>query len=74
MVGSVLERTRSFRLPAPLTFLRWNMPWHAEHHGWTIVPVHALPQLRAALQAPLPQEGRSLAERWRSGGKAEGIR
>ena len=45
--GSILDRTRSLRVPAWLRWLLWNMPYHAEHHGWPSVPFHALGELHA---------------------------
>lgn len=43
--GDVLARTRSFAGNPVLNWFLWNMPYHAEHHGWPAVPFHALPQL-----------------------------
>jgi fatty acid desaturase len=36
--GTVLERTRSLETPGWVRWLIWNMPYHAEHHGWPAVP------------------------------------
>lgn len=44
--GSVLERTRSLRVPSLVRWLLWNMPYHAEHHGWPAIPFHQLPALQ----------------------------
>ena len=38
---------------APLRFLAWNMPFHAEHHAYPGVPFHALPELHARERAKL---------------------
>lgn len=43
--GTILQRTRSLQTPAWIRWLLWNMPFHAEHHGWPAVPFHALPKL-----------------------------
>ena len=51
--GSVLERTRSLRVPALVRWLLWNMPYHAEHHGWPAVPFHQLPALHAEVREHL---------------------
>lgn len=37
---------RSLRTVAPLRWLAWNMPMHAEHHAYPSVPFHRLPALR----------------------------
>lgn len=51
--GTIFERTRSLRTPAWLRWLLWNMPFHAEHHGWPAVPFHALPKLHATVREHL---------------------
>lgn len=58
--GSVLERTRSLDTPALVRWLVWNMPYHAEHHGWPAVPWHALPALHAEVRPHLVHRGRPL--------------
>ncbi len=52
--GDVLARTRSIATIAPIRWLLWNMPYHAEHHGWPAVPFHALPRLHARVAEALP--------------------
>lgn len=52
--GDVTGRTRSIRTIAPLRWFFWNMPYHAEHHGWPSVPFHALPALHAEVAPHLP--------------------
>lgn len=52
--GSVLERTRSMRTNGIVRFLFWNMPYHAEHHGWPAVPFYNLPALSARVEPELP--------------------
>lgn len=66
--GSVLERTRSFAGNPVVDFLMWNMPYHAEHHGWPGVPFHALPALHARVADRLPHQGRRLLALYLSGG------
>lgn len=51
--GSILARTRSIRVPAAVRWLLWNMPYHAEHHGWPAVPWHALPALHKRVEPHL---------------------
>jgi fatty acid desaturase len=58
--GSVLERTRSLDTPSFVRWLVWNMPYHAEHHGWPAVPWHALPALHAEVRPHLVHRGRPL--------------
>jgi fatty acid desaturase len=41
----MLANSRTTRTNALVRFLAWNMPYHAEHHGWPAVPFHALPAL-----------------------------
>ncbi len=38
-----LRNTRTTRTLAPLRWLMWNMPFHAEHHLFASIPFHALP-------------------------------
>lgn len=66
--GSILERTRSLDAPALLSWLLWNMTYHAEHHAWPSVPWHALPQVHAEVAEHLPHR-RRLLDLHLSGGK-----
>ena len=43
--GDLRRNTRTTRTLAPLRFLLWNMPYHAEHHLCPMVPFHALGRL-----------------------------
>ncbi|PCC72801.1 Fatty acid desaturase [Nannocystis exedens] len=56
--GDVLARTRSVRSNAAVRWLFWNMPYHAEHHGWPAVPFHAVPALHRRVAAGLPRRYR----------------
>lgn len=56
--GDVLARTRSIRSNAVVRWLFWNMPYHAEHHGWPAVPFHAVPALHRRVAAGLPRRYR----------------
>lgn len=38
-----LTNTRTTLTLAPLRFMMWNMPFHAEHHLYQSIPFHALP-------------------------------
>ena len=38
-----------------MSFLYWNMNYHAEHHMYASVPFYNLPKLHKALQADLPR-------------------
>ncbi len=57
-VPDMLRNSRTTRTAAPLRFLAWNMPYHAEHHSWPAAPFHALPRAhrllagRIEVQAP----------------------
>ena len=39
-----LANTRTTLTTAPVRWLMWNMPFHAEHHLYPSLPFHALPQ------------------------------
>ncbi|EDX86627.1 Fatty acid desaturase subfamily [Synechococcus sp. PCC 7335] len=45
-----LANTRTTLTLWPLTFLMWNMPYHAEHHLYPSIPFHALPEAHAVLK------------------------
>jgi fatty acid desaturase len=38
-----LDNTRTTLTIAPVRWLMWNMPFHAEHHLYPSLPFHALP-------------------------------
>jgi fatty acid desaturase len=44
---NMLENSRTTYTVPWLSFLAWNMPYHAEHHYLASVPFHALPALHA---------------------------
>ncbi|MBE9154238.1 fatty acid desaturase [Cyanobium sp. LEGE 06113] len=45
--------TRTTLTLAPLRWLMWNMPFHAEHHLYPSLPFHALPQAHALIAPQL---------------------
>ncbi|MBA2496323.1 MAG: fatty acid desaturase [Acidimicrobiia bacterium] len=47
--GAITGSTRSLRVPRPLRWLAWEMPFHAEHHAAPSVPFHALARLHRHL-------------------------
>jgi fatty acid desaturase len=51
LAGSAIG-TRTLVTLAPLRWLAWNMPLHAEHHTLPSVPFHRLPALRARIGPP----------------------
>ena len=53
LVESFWENTRTTLTLAPVRFLAWNMPFHAEHHVNPGVPFHALPALHVRESAKL---------------------
>ena len=53
LVEDFWENTRTTLTGAPLRFLAWNMPFHAEHHAYPGVPFHALPELHQREKAKL---------------------
>jgi len=58
--GNILARTRSVSTTPALRWLLWNMPYHAEHHGFPAVPWHQLPALHAHLQPHLVHHGQGV--------------
>jgi fatty acid desaturase len=47
------RNTRTTSTMAPLRWLMWNMPFHAEHHLYTSLPFHALPEAHRVLAPQL---------------------
>lgn len=43
LVADMFENTRTTFTTAAVRFLAWNMPYHAEHHAYPVVPFHKLP-------------------------------
>ena len=54
----MLENTRTTFTTRLMRFLAWNMPYHAEHHAYPIVPFHKLPAFHAIAQAHLKETER----------------
>ena len=48
-VADLRKNTRTTLTPAPVRWLAWNMPFHAEHHAIPNLPFHALPALHEEL-------------------------
>lgn len=48
-----LTNTRTTLASAPVRWLMWNMPYHAEHHLYPSVPFHALPVLHCDIREHL---------------------
>lgn len=49
-VKDMWANTRSVVSIAPIRWLAWNMPYHAEHHANPGIPFHALPAYGAAMK------------------------
>ncbi|MDF1793457.1 MAG: fatty acid desaturase [Thalassobaculaceae bacterium] len=49
-VKDMWANTRSVVSVAPIRWLAWNMPYHAEHHANPGIPFHALPAYGAAMK------------------------
>jgi fatty acid desaturase len=45
LVANMFENTRTTFTTAAIRFIAWNMPYHAEHHAYPVVPFHKLPAL-----------------------------
>jgi len=54
----MLENTRTTFTTRFMRVLAWNMPYHAEHHAYPIVPFHKLPAFHAIAQGHLKQTER----------------
>jgi fatty acid desaturase len=52
-VANMLENTRTTFTNRLVRFLAWNMPYHAEHHAFPMVPFHQLPALHLAIKDEL---------------------
>ena len=48
--ANYLTNTRTTLTIAPIRFLMWNMPFHAEHHLIASIPFHALPAAHEKLR------------------------
>ena len=48
---NALTNTRTTLTIAPVRWLMWNMPFHAEHHLAASIPFHALPAAHEVLQS-----------------------
>lgn len=53
--NNYLSNTRTTLTLAPLRWLMWNMPFHAEHHLYPSIPFHALPAAHAQLRPHFAQ-------------------
>jgi len=56
--GDGLANTRTTLTLAPLRWLMWNMPFHAEHHLYPSLPFHALPKAHVLLGPSLVHRDR----------------
>ena len=52
-VSNMLENSRTTFTNRLVRLLAWNMPYHAEHHAFPMVPFHQLPALHRAVAAHL---------------------
>ncbi len=52
-VSNMFENSRTTFTNAPVRFLAWNMPFHAEHHAYPAVPFYRLPELHALIRPHL---------------------
>lgn len=54
-VANMLANTRTTYTTRFMRFLAWNMPYHAEHHAYPIVPFHKLPAFHDIAEAHLKE-------------------
>ncbi len=52
-VADMFANTRTTLTTRAVNFIAWNMPFHAEHHAWPMVPFHRLPDLHCATKPHL---------------------
>ena len=52
-VANMLENSRTTFTNRVVRFLAWNMPYHAEHHAYPMVPFHQLPAFHERTKAHL---------------------
>ena len=52
-VSNMLENSRTTFTGAPVRFIAWNMPYHAEHHTYPAVPFYKLPQFHQLMKQHL---------------------
>jgi len=50
----MLANSRTTRTLAPVRWIAWNMPFHAEHHAYPAIPFHALPAAHRQIAGRLP--------------------
>ena len=55
LVENMLANSRTTLTNRVVRWIAWNMPYHAEHHAWPIVPFHQLPHLHDHLREHLGQ-------------------
>ena len=55
LVENMLANSRTTLTNRVVCWIAWNMPYHAEHHAWPIVPFHQLPHLHDHLREHLGQ-------------------
>ncbi len=53
LVANMLENTRTTYTNRLVRWIAWNMPYHAEHHAYPVVPFHKLPEFHALARAHL---------------------
>jgi fatty acid desaturase len=54
-VANMLENSRTTITNMLVRKLAWNMPYHAEHHAYPIVPFHRLPEFHRLIETELKQ-------------------
>ncbi len=52
-VADMFANTRTTLTTRAINALAWNMPYHAEHHAWPMVPFYQLPTLHKATKPHL---------------------
>ncbi len=61
-VANMLENSRTTFTNRLVRRLAWNMPYHAEHHAWPMVPFYKLPDLHEITKPHLKKTSNGYAE------------
>ncbi len=57
-LSDMLRNSGTTQSNALIRWLAWNMPYHAEHHRYAVIPFHALPEAHAFLKHHIAVQSR----------------
>ena len=61
-VSDMFENSRTTYTARLIHFVSWNMPYHAEHHAYPMVPYHQLPKLHQLCREHLKTTAKGYAQ------------